>query len=380
MTSKIAALIACAWQLDQLTLDQSATFTDDVPADPHTMLLPEGFAVESTEVENDRTAAPSPHLVHRLILPCLPRKYGSDIWMYTTNLHTAPPRLDSVTLIYLEAGAAGFAYERALVACSSTHILDAVSTRILTPPTIDPGFVQKEGLLAAARVMWMTRIIHAVIDQLNRNVVLIDACLSDMRYAARSSPSYLKLNYVLHLQDHLRCNVESLETLKQIDPTEDCTQDIEPPFASGWKFHFAPAVAKLFQKIATSQQESTNIYSMIKDQVESKDSARNRLFAVVAAIYLPFTLASGILGMNIKQFVGDGKIPPNWTLLLAIGLPLSAVTVALPLTFDTLRAIVQQYAGSRPQTFKWLLWIAGPLIIVIIIVVVVTLVEITKGA
>ena len=48
--------------------------------------------------------------------------------------------------------------------------------------------------------------------------------------------------------------------------------------------------------------ESKAIYAMIKDQVAGKDSARNRLFAVLAAIYLPFSLASGILGMNIRQF------------------------------------------------------------------------------
>ena len=378
VTSKIAALIACAWQLDRPTLEKSATFTDDTPVDPQVVLLPGGFDIESTEAENDRTAAPKPHLAHRLFLPCFPRKYASDIWMYTTNLHTAPPRLDSVTLIYLEAGALGFAYERVLVSCSSTHILDVVLSRILTSPAIDPENVREEGPLAVARVMWMTRIVHAVIDQLSRNVVSIDTCLSDMRYAARKSPSYLKLHYVLHLQDHLRCNMQSLEALKQSNPTKDCTQDIELPLDSGWNLLFAPAAAKLFQKIAASQQESTNLYSMIKDQVAAKDSARNRLFAVVAAIYLPFTLASGILGMNIKQFIGDGKTAPNWTLLLAIGLPLTAMTVALPLTFDTLRALIQQYAGSRPQTFKWLLWIAGPLIICVIVIVV-TLLEVTKS-
>ena len=377
VTSKIAALIACVWQLDQPTLDQSATFTDGFPVDPQIISLPEGFAIENAGAKDDHTGTTSIHFVHRLLLPCLPRKYGSDIWMYTTNLHTAPPRLDSVTLIYLEAGTAGFAYERALVSCSSKHMLSAVSTRILTSPAIDPGIVQDEGPLAVARVMWMTRIVHAIIDQLSRNIMSIDTCLSDMRYAARNSPSYLKLNYVLHLQDHLRCNMQSLEALKQLHSHKDCTQDIKLPYGSGWNGQFALVVAELSQKLATSQEESTNIYLMTKDQVDAKNSARNRLFAVVAAIYLPFTLASGVLGMNIKQFIGDGKTAPNWTLLLAIGLPLTVMTVALPLTFDTLRALVQQYAGSRPQTFKWLLWIAGPLIICVVVIVVV-LIEVTK--
>lgn len=131
---------------------------------------------------------------------------------------------------------------------------------------------------------------------------------SKMKYTARRNPSYLKLNYALRLQDHLYALLSRLQQLRrpsrdaagpkaQAKPTNTSTNTAE--FQASTEF---PRTEQLIVMMTDLDKEVKQIYERIKDRMAAKNSARTKLFAVLAAIYLPFTLASGILGMNIADF------------------------------------------------------------------------------
>lgn len=83
--------------------------------------------------------------------------------------------------------------------------------------------------------------------------------------------------------------------------------------------------------------------------------------------------------MNIKEINKDNG--PTWWVLLALGLPLALVTVALPLGFDSINRRVRQYARSRPAAYRlaiWIIPIASVIAVLVTVVVVVVAVEITK--
>ena len=47
--------------------------------------------------------------------------------------------------------------------------------------------------------------------------------------------------------------------------------------------------------------EAEQIYEVVKDQIAAQESTGNKLFTVLAAMYLPFTLTSSLFGMNIAD-------------------------------------------------------------------------------
>jgi hypothetical protein len=66
--------------------------------------------------------------------------------------------------------------------------------------------------------------------------------------------------------------------------------------------------------------------------------------------------------------------PPKWYTVVALGLPLVVVTVAMPLGFNSIYRQIQKFAGYRPRLFPKLLWIAGALFLATIVILVVVLV------
>jgi hypothetical protein len=66
--------------------------------------------------------------------------------------------------------------------------------------------------------------------------------------------------------------------------------------------------------------------------------------------------------------------PPKWYTVVALGLPLVVVTVAMPLGFGVTYRQIQRFAGYRPRLFTKLLWIAGALVLAVIVTLVIILV------
>jgi Mg2+ and Co2+ transporter CorA len=123
------------------------------------------------------------------------------------------------------------------------------------------------------------------------------------------------------------------------------------------------------------QKESEKLQAMIKQQVDGKNNSRTTLFAVIAAVYLPLNLATGVFGMNIKQLV---KTPPRWQDVVYLGLPLIAVSVAVPLGAGWIYRQVQTYAGAKPKVFRWWLYWGPPLAVALVVICIVLVVEVTK--
>ena len=295
--------------------------------------------------------------VRELAATCAPTKFESDLNMYTSGIHTRPPQTDSTILCFDCAPNFG----RAIVAFDS-----AVTTEQMVS-----GLTTNHPVIPLNTSLLLRKPTDLSVDFTRTNLGDIQDQLSQMQYAARRNPSYSKLNYVLHLQDHLFVMASSVQRLscsgrteKQASDTTSTTGNLQRKAVTYGTLHELEA---LRETTAEHQREAKRVYEMIKDQVSAKDSARNKLFAVLAAIYLPFTLASGILGMNIREFTGDNASPPEWSVLLVIGLPLAAATIALPLSFDNLYRMVRRFANYRPSTFNLAVCIAIPVSIFIVI-------------
>jgi hypothetical protein len=193
-------------------------------------------------------------------------------------------------------------------------------------------------------------------------------------YEARRGPSYGKLNYVLHLQDHLEALLPLVAPLQET--TAEWPTLVNKP-SDQQRLTTTRSDCEYLMTVAKElHTKSEKLQAMIKQQVEGKSNSRTTLFAIIAAVYLPLTLATGIFGMNIKQITAP-KSSPTWQDVIYLGLPLVAVSVAVPLTADRVYRQIQTYAGSRPRIFRWwLYW--GPILLVGAVIVVVVVVEVTK--
>lgn len=77
--------------------------------------------------------------------------------------------------------------------------------------------------------------------------------------------------------------------------------------------------------------------------------------------------------MNIKE-ISDGH--PQWSAVVALGLPLAVVTVALPLGFNSGYRKLTEIATRRPKAFRIMGWslIAASTIAVVVTVVIAVLI------
>ncbi|KAL6721534.1 hypothetical protein ACLMJK_000638 [Lecanora helva] len=190
--------------------------------------------------------------------------------------------------------------------------------------------------------------------------------LEEAKYIGRKDPSYNKVNYVLHLRDHLEMMKRFLDYLAREFPG---LPDLMPLNQTDiWPSAFQEDQEYLRRVIGSLEKEVGQVYETIKTQIENKNSSRNILFAVLASLYLPFSLATGIFGMNIKEI---NNSTPTWSAAVALGLPLAVVTVAMPLGFNFGYRKVTDFIIKNPKLFRILGGCVVFLVIAVIIIVVV---------
>jgi hypothetical protein len=301
-----------------------------------------------------------------------PSPFRSDFATYTSRPHARPPSLNPLTfwdglVSHGDSGGnndeVGPWSRRSIVLCTTGD--EMASLKLLLANLLPAPWTQQSNHDApfAARFV-MTGIEHCAL----KNIDLISAHLEEMRYVSRNSPSYQKLNHVLHLQDHLQDIMRRTKppVIDEIKTKKSVLAELNPDDLSdtvtAWVSSHITLMSQTHNTAKEALDESKAIYAMIQDQLAGKDSSRNRLFAILAAIYLPFTLASGILGMNIRQYstydnpnnpnsTADPKAP-SWQVLIYIGLPLTVITIALPLSFDMLRASFRALLLNGPGPSK----------------------------
>lgn len=367
VAAKLVSLLGCIWDIDYETVDLLAGYPANGDEPVSARSLKKFF--KSYDIGNDQSGP-------KIVLPfvqtvsttCPPPKYGSDTETLTSSHYTKPPRQDSVTIFYDNRSQITKGYWRGILACSTSSVMDLVVHKFTKSSPADQASVTKTLITRS-----LLRQVNEVIESQTRsNLASVKLFLLQMQYLTRRDPSHLKPNYVIHLQDHIETiNYMVKEKSVMIDTDwSACTQE---PWDQEWLQKFSGDIVKLSQIASDLQVKANSIYKTARDQVSGKDSARNKLFAALAAIYLPFTLSTGVLGMNIKEINGDGHSRPRWWVLIVLGLPLALVTVALPLCFDSINRSVHQYARVRPVTYKRGIIIVPIVIIVIIIAVVVTL-------
>ena len=80
--------------------------------------------------------------------------------------------------------------------------------------------------------------------------------------------------------------------------------------------------------------------------------------------------------MNIKEINNSA---PRWSAVVALGLPLAVVTVALPLGFNYGYRRVTEFVAENPKLFRILAW-GGAIFVIfaVIIGVIVTVIAVQK--
>lgn len=370
VTAKVACTIGYAWKIPPtvitaLTGSQATKFETGSRTQLLRYFQPSAAGGDEPD---ERTITP---FVELLATTCPPPRYESDVEIFTSSYHTKPPRQDSVTLFFENQPQPRPNYLCGVLACSTSNVMDELVHQLRQSPPLD-YLPSGDGYDAKSLLQLSQSLINSRTDS---NLSSINAYLSEIQYLARSDPTYLKLNYIIHLRDHLE-NILDLTEQASSKLTASSTKnpqgagENEPPTLS----HRLLNTSKRAFEI---QQRADKIYAISLDQLDGKNDSRTKLFAALAAFYLPFTLATGVLGMNIKEII-DYK--PKWWVLIALGLPLALITVALPLQFDAITRQIRQFAGSRPTAFKRIvLWTAPVLLIAgVVIAIAIPLAAMTK--
>ena len=163
----------------------------------------------SLHEEPRRTARP----IQIFATTSAPPAFGSDFATYTSNLRTRPPREDSIALFDPVSRYPSDGFTRSVLVCSTQKIMHMVGEIV---PNIVPDRYHRRDLHVS-----MARGAKTVIlVQTARNLTTISHHLGALRYAARKDPSYQKLNYVQHLQDHLQAIIQSSK-LSTVEVLED---------------------------------------------------------------------------------------------------------------------------------------------------------------
>lgn len=268
--------------------------------------------------------------------PAMYQLHGS-----TNSDHFLPPLMESSRLFYARKVQQPENYMYGILACSITSIADQVIQATTQSLPESPSLLSK---------FLFQKMEEAIIAHTRECLSSIRLSLGRLRYESREYPFYTSLNYILHVQDTLTIIHEQEKHM-----ADKASKKISPNNAQPYEHERArllnssQAHEEFSQLASALHSEASIIYSTIKDRLPGKDSSRNKLFIFLGGIYLPFTLASGILGMNIKEFIGDGAQSPRWWALLAIGGPLALITVVLPMYFDKLIRLSLHLKRSHPR-------------------------------
>lgn len=291
--------------------------------------------------------------------------------------HYYPPDYHFLRLIRVsQAMNSGQTIDKYVVLCDSQELRGALRDFVMSRSFFDDGSPNEpEAILRGDFSILLVRYFKQyVIHQLCHNLDRLKTNLEEAKYEGRKDPSYNKLNYVLHLGDHLEMTECFLSYLARQCPTLPDFSKLNQ--TDSWPATFKSDQEYLRAAIESLEKELRQVHETIKMQIESKNGSRNTLFAILASFYLPFSLATGVLGMNIKEING-GR--PKWSALVALGLPLAVVTVALPLGFGYGYRKSREFAAQNPRLFRGLKWAILFLGIVAVIIVVVVVVVVSMA-
>ncbi|KAL8829026.1 MAG: hypothetical protein Q9191_002248 [Dirinaria sp. TL-2023a] len=247
----------------------------------------------------------------------------------------------------------GQTIDKYVVLCDSQELRATLRDFVMSRSFFDNGSLNESEAISRGEfpILLVRYFKQYVIHQLCHNLDRLKTNLEEAKYEGRKDPSYSKLNYVLHLRDHLEMTECFLSYLAGQFPTLPDFSKLNQ--TDPWPATFKSDQEYLRAAIVSLEKELRQVYETIKMQIESKNGSRNTLFAIVASFYLPFSLATGALGMNIKEING-GK--PKWSAVLALGLPLAVVTVALPLGFGYGYRKSREFAAQNPKLLRSLTW------------------------
>ncbi|KAL9614165.1 MAG: hypothetical protein Q9167_001317 [Letrouitia subvulpina] len=295
-----------------------------------------------------------------------------DIVMPAFDSHHYRPSSHALRLIKISQLNGALASDKCILICDSQDSRDLLHLSFVSSPYPGDG-----SSLSFSRCLQ-----ELVIDHMFRNLVLLEnnlekvVCLVasefsiriiwtdslQQNYCGRVDPSYHMLNYVLYLSDHLKTQKRFLEY-----PTRRQPKFSDNRSADQWSIDFELNQEFLRNRITSIEEEVQHVQDTIKTQIESKNASRNFLFAILASLYLPFTLATGVFGMNIKE-INNGT--PNWKSVLEFGLPLALVTVAIPLSFGygyrKVSVFLARHKKLSRRLFTWGSWVLFACIIILI--------------
>lgn len=106
--------------------------------------------------------------------------------------------------------------------------------------------------------------------------------------------------------------------------------------------------SKIRQEFNDTFQLLISVLSVLDSEISKTQAQRSTALTVLAAIYLPFSLATGVYGMNIAEISNH---PPKWWAVIALGMAL--LTVNLLVVYFILSTKVGNERRSTDHVGTW---------------------------
>ncbi|KAI9872893.1 MAG: hypothetical protein M1830_001084 [Pleopsidium flavum] len=185
----------------------------------------------------------------------------------------------------------------------------------------------------------------------------LDESISRLRWEGRRSPSNGKVDYLLHVEDCLSC----VQAFSVPDPWQGT--DWPSDELAAWHRNLMEDQQYIVKQAARLREVSVTTRKAIQERLVTYSNYRITRVSVLAAVYIPLTFATGLFGMNIAEI--NGSIPEYWH-VLAIGIPLTLLTVVGPLTIGPLTQFwLAGIKKERLRQFLWSAWFVATTILIV---------------
>ncbi|MCJ1244930.1 hypothetical protein MMC30_002131 [Trapelia coarctata] len=278
----ILALFGALWNIDSLSLCQLGSCLEEI------LMKPEWTKIQLPSNSRMMVADKVKQLTVLLRAPL----YSSAQVFYATRPHSKEPDCAFVNTIYVGPGTTeandsapdGNHSWSAMITGSHIGVLKDVIERYRNESITSSEDELRRTMLDPLQALSLIE--KQCVTQASETVRSLSQSLYKLQYAGRSDPSYGKLDYLLHVSDHLEYAHRQLKQLLNYPPTWPASASTE------WRTSVDEDQKYVIGKVEDLIDAVASTKKLVKDQLGARYSYRNTMLTILAAVYIPMTFTT----------------------------------------------------------------------------------------